>query len=162
MKPGSVSRTGKLYRRHRRGPNGRVRRKRPRSGSRVFAFLMGLAFLGWVGFHAVERFPEYVGPLVVATSTRTVEGLVTHVRDGDTIEVEGIPIRFGSLDCPEMNTSAGKRAAARMRTLIAGEIVACHLNGRSSYERKIGSCRLSDGRDLGAVMMQEGLCRRFW
>lgn len=72
-----------------------------------------------------------------------------------------MPIRFGSLDCPEMNTSAGQRAAARMRSLVSGETLTCYLNGRASYERKIGSCRLPDGRDIGAVMMGEGLCRRF-
>ena len=72
-----------------------------------------------------------------------------------------MPIRFGSLDCPEMNTNAGHRAAARMQTLVSGETLTCYLNGRASYERKIGSCRLPDGRDIGAVMMGEGLCRRF-
>ncbi|MEK9880261.1 MAG: hypothetical protein VW474_10750 [Paracoccaceae bacterium] len=28
-------------------------------------------------------------------------GIVTHVRDGDTVEVDGIPIRLAALDCPE-------------------------------------------------------------
>ena len=27
-------------------------------------------------------------------------GTVTHVRDGDTVEVDGIPIRLAALDCP--------------------------------------------------------------
>ncbi|SRR6056297_1224987 len=135
------------------------RHKKP--GSRLFQMLIGLALVGWAGFHAAERYPEYVGPVVAATSLQTLRGPAGHVRDGDTIEVEGVPIRFGSLDCPEMNTSAGQRAAERMRTLVSGETLTCHLNGRTSYDRKIGSCRLPDGQDLGAVMMREGLCRRF-
>lgn len=128
-------------------------------------FVGGLVVVGVLGFgifEAAERFPEYFGPVVVATSLQTIAGRVSHVRDGDTIEVEGVPIRFGSLDCAEQDTQEGQRATARMRSLISGEILTCHLNGRSSYDRKIGSCRLSDGRDLAAVMMAEGLCRRFW
>jgi endonuclease YncB( thermonuclease family) len=121
----------------------------------------GLALLGLGAFHAAERYPEYVGPLVAFLSVETVRGQVNHVRDGDTIELKGVPIRFGSLDCPELNSVAGRRAAARMRRLVAGQSLTCYLNGRSSYERKIGSCRLPDGRDLAAIMMAEGLCRRF-
>lgn len=143
----------------------RTRRSRQRglNGPKSWAFrlLIGLVLVGWGGFYATERYPEYFGPVVTATSVRSFQGPVTHVRDGDTIEVDGVPIRFGSLDCPEMNTSAGQRAAARMRSLVSGETLTCYLNGRASYERKIGSCRLPDGRDIGAVMMGEGLCRRF-
>lgn len=51
---------------------------------------------------------------------------------------------------------------ARMRTLVAGETLTCYLNGRTSYDRKIGECRLQDGRDLGAIMVREGYCGRFW
>ena len=149
----------KRYRADRR----RRYKQRSHDGSKSWAFrlLIGLVLVGWGGFYTAERFPEYVGPVVVATSLQSLQGRVSHVRDGDTIEVDGVPIRFGSLDCPEMNTSAGQRAAASMRSLVSGEILTCYLNGRASYERKIGSCRLPDGRDIGAVMMREGLCRRF-
>lgn len=131
------------------------------SGYSIVRLLVVLALAGWAVFHAAERYPELLGPVVSGISIETVQGRVSHVRDGDTIEVEDVPIRLGSLDCAEMNTSAGLRAAARMRNLVSGEIVICHLNGRTSYDRKIGSCRLADGRDLGAVMIKEGLCRRF-
>ena len=29
-------------------------------------------------------------------------GAVTHVRDGDTIEVNNVPIRLAALDCPDV------------------------------------------------------------
>ena len=153
MKPKKRYRADRARRYKHRRQNG------PKSWT--FTLLIGLALLGWVGFYAAERYPEYFGLVVTVTSVRSFQGLVTHVRDGDTIEVESVPIRFGSLDCPEMNTSAGQRAAARMQSLVAGEILSCYLNERTSYERKIGSCRLPDGRDIGAVMLREGLCRRF-
>ena len=34
-------------------------------------------------------------------------GKVTHVRDGDTIEVNNVPIRLAALDCPERGTKNG-------------------------------------------------------
>ena len=71
-------------------------------------------------------------------------------------------IRFGSLDCAESGTVDGNRATERMRTLIRGQTLTCYLNGRTSYDRKIGSCRLQDGRDLGGIMIGEGYCRRFF
>ena len=36
--------------------------------------------------------------------------LSTHVRDGDTIEVNGIAVRLSALDCPENSTRQGKQA----------------------------------------------------
>lgn len=115
-----------------------------------------------IGFLLVERLPEYVGTLPEQTAAQTIVGKVTRVRDGDTIEVEGHPIRFGSLDCDERGSSRGDAATNRMRSLISGQILTCYLNGRTSYDRSIGSCTLSDGRDIGAVMIQEGQCGRFF
>ncbi|NEY92152.1 thermonuclease family protein [Tabrizicola oligotrophica] len=146
-------------------PNRAFRQRRPRETDPGAIFFRGLVLVGLLGFsvfEATERFPEYLGPVVAATSLQTMKGEVSHVRDGDTIEVNGVPIRFGSLDCAERDTQEGQRATARMRSLISGETLTCHLNGRSSYDRKIGSCQLSDGRDLAAAMMAERLCDRFW
>ena len=109
-----------------------------------------------------NRFPDYLGPVVGLTAYETVRGQVTYVRDGDTIEVSDIPIRFGSLDCAERGTADGQRATARMRELVAGQTLSCHLNGRTSYNRKIGRCQMSDGRDLASVMIREGYCGRYW
>lgn len=67
---------------------------------------MALGFI--VIYNGAERFPEYLGPVVAVSSSQEIVGRVTHVRDGDTIEVSGVPIRFGSLDCAESGTSAGE------------------------------------------------------
>jgi len=90
---------------------------------------------------------------------RLVMGTVTHVRDGDTIEVDGLPVRFARLDCAERGTLAGRRATRRMRALAGGQSVRCRLTGARSYDRRIGSCQLSDGRDLAREMSAGGLCR---
>lgn len=111
---------------------------------------------------AAERFPEFTGPIVEISSLERVSGSVIRVRDGDTIEVNGTPIRFGSLDCPERDTTAGRTATGHMRDLTSGQSLTCYLNGRQSHDRKIGSCRLQDGRDLAAQLIAGGYCNRFW
>ncbi len=138
------------------------RRSKPKWRPRIGTVFVVIVLLGFTAYKAVERFPEYLGPVVTLTATQTISGRVNRIRDGDTIEVSGVPIRFGSLDCAEANTSEGQRATARMRTLVAGQRLICHLNGRTSYDRKIGSCQMSDGRDLAAVLIQEGYCGRYW
>ena len=122
--------------------------------------LLGVA--GFIGYKAIERFPEYLGPLVALTSVETIKGSVTHIRDGDTIEVNDIPIRFGSLDCAETGTTAGSAATTAIAQLTTGAELTCYLNGRSSYERRIGSCQMADGTDLGGLMINGGHCERFW
>ena len=115
-----------------------------------------------LAFMAVERFPEHLAALPELTALRVIEGPVSHVRDGDTIEVAGTPVRFGSLDCAERGTAVGDAATGRVRELVAGQSLTCALNGRSSYDRSIGRCTLPDGRDLAAQMIREGLCQRYW
>lgn len=115
-----------------------------------------------LGFLAIERFPEHLGRISELTALRVIEGPVSHIRDGDTIEVAGTPIRFGSLDCAERGTPGGQVATERLRELIAGQSLTCALNGRTSYDRSIGRCTLPDGRDLAAQMIREGVCGRYW
>jgi hypothetical protein len=90
-----------------------------------------------------------------------VAGRVTHIRDGDTIEVAGVPIRFAKLDCAERGTAQGRRATSQIKSLVSGKTLSCTLTGRKSYDRWIGSCRLPDGRDFGTVMIQTGSCSRW-
>ena len=109
--------------------------RRP-GGRRNWPF-QSLAAVGGVlmfGFMAVERFPEHVGALPELTAFRVIEGPVSHVRDGDTIEVAGTPVRFGSLDCAERGTVRGDAATRRMRDLVAAQSLSCALNGRTSYD----------------------------
>ncbi len=87
--------------------------------------------------------------------------VVTHVRDGDTIEVGGRPIRIAALDCAESGSVAGDAATRHMKALVSGQRVNCSFTGERSYDRWIGSCRLSDGRDIAGVLIGERLCRRW-
>jgi endonuclease YncB( thermonuclease family) len=89
-------------------------------------------------------------------------GRVTHVRDGDTIEVSGTPVRFAGLDCKELRTPRGDKAKRRMQALSLGKMVSCDLTGRRSYDRVVGTCSLQDGTDLTRQMIREGYCERWW
>ncbi|MEQ9260195.1 MAG: hypothetical protein RIG84_14000 [Roseovarius sp.] len=122
------------------------------------ALMVGVALV--VFPYVVETNPGNGSRAAVGWDKR-ITGDVTHVRDGDTIELGEVAVRLANLDCAERDSVEGKRAAMRM-WLLAGEgKVTCDLEGRKSYDREIGLCHLSDGRDMGRVLISEGLCRRW-
>ena len=92
---------------------------------------------------------------------RELTGRVTRVRDGDTVEVADIAVRIANLDCPEHGTDAGWRATREMFQLARDGPFSCRLSGRHSHDREIGTCRLPDGRDIGRVMIDAGVCDRW-
>jgi len=87
-----------------------------------------------------------------------LQGRVTWVRDGDTIEVEGVAVRLARLDCAERGTPAGDAATRHLRALLGKARVTCSLTGEQSHDRQVGRCTLPDGRDLNAVMIDAQLC----
>ena len=89
-----------------------------------------------------------------------LSGQVSHVRDGDTIEVAGTPVRIANLDCAEMDTAAGRRARDVMVGIAARGEMTCQLEGRMSYDREVGTCSLA-GRDIGEEMIAGGFCARW-
>lgn len=86
---------------------------------------------------------------------------MTHVRDGDTIEVSGVPVRIANLDCAELGTTAGNHATAVMRRLAASATASCQLEGRMSFDRQVGVCSIDGIGDLGEAMIQAGACTRW-
>ena len=124
--------------------------------------VLSLLALSILSIDPVERFPEYVPWLVPILAPEEIAGPVTHVRDGDTIEVGGHAIRFGSLDCAELGTTAGQRAKTEMQRLVGGAYLVCRTNGRRSHDRWIGSCSLPDGKDLAGIMIARNICHRYW
>lgn len=86
---------------------------------------------------------------------------VTRVRDGDTIVVGRTPIRIANLNCDEAGSRRGNLATSIMRGLVQGQVLSCRLEGRKSYDREVGVCALSNGADIGEIMIREGYCRRW-
>ena len=88
-----------------------------------------------------------------------LQGNITHVRDGDTFEVEGTPVRISALDCPENSTSLGQKAT-RFAKQFKGKQAVCELTGAMTYDRVVGYC-LIEGKDFARIMVDNKLCK-FW
>ena len=86
-----------------------------------------------------------------------LSGTITHVRDGDTIEVNDIPIRLAALDCPEKGTKNGDYAS-RVAKQFKGLKAICELTGAKTYDRLVGYCSIK-GTDFGLFMMQNSACK---
>ena len=93
----------------------------------------------------------------VLTDKKILKGPITHVRDGDTIEVNNIPIRLAALDCPEKGTKQGDYAS-RVAKQFKGLKAKCELTGAKTYDRLVGYCSI-DGTDFGLFMMQNSSCK---
>ena len=86
-----------------------------------------------------------------------LSGLITHVRDGDTIIVGSIPIRLAALDCPEKNSTKGM-IATEIALKFIGQAADCKLTGAKTYDRFVAYCSI-DGKDFGEYMIQNSSCK---
>lgn len=86
-------------------------------------------------------------------------GPVTHIRDGDTIEVAGTPVRLNGLHAPELRDPYGAEAKAMMARIVSAQEIGCELTGERSYDRVIGVCYGEDGKDVAAKLVAAGLGR---
>ena len=87
-------------------------------------------------------------------------GPITHVRDGDTIEVGEIAIRLNGLTCDERGTALGDRATAHLRAKVMGKVATCSLSGERTYDRLVGRCATEKLGDIGAHLIAQQLCGR--
>jgi endonuclease YncB( thermonuclease family) len=86
-----------------------------------------------------------------------LEGQVTRVRDGDTIEVNGVAIRLSALDCPERGTRDGEHANRLAQQFLDTKAV-CELTGAKTYDRLVGYCSI-ENQDFGLFMMLNSACK---
>lgn len=88
------------------------------------------------------------------------------VADGDTLRLGRDRIRLTGLDAPELDQTCadstgadwpcGRVSREQLRALIGGGDVSCTTSGKDRYGRFLGRC-MTDGRDLGARLVSEGL-----
>ena len=88
-----------------------------------------------------------------------LRGTISHVRDGDTFEINGIPVRISALDCPENSTSSGKKAT-NFTMQFKGKQAVCELTGAKTYDRVVGYCSI-EGKDFAQIMVEDKFCK-FW
>ena len=91
------------------------------------------------------------------TDRKVISGTITHVRDGDTIEIDGIAIRLAALNCPENDNQKGKYAT-KVAKQFAGLQALCELTGAKTYDRLVGYCKIK-GTDFGRYMMNNSACK---
>ncbi len=89
----------------------------------------------------------------------TLSGVISHIRDGDTIEIGDIPVRIAALDCPENDTEDGQ-FASRFASQFKNSKVICDLTGAMSYKRLVGYCRIEEV-DFATTMTENTQCK-FW
>ena len=99
----------------------------------------------------------------IAAEPTILTGTVTHVRDGDTIEVGKIPIRLNGVSAPELKEKMGSLSKQFMLDLVDGKRVRCELTGVKTYDRLVGTCYLGD-QDIGIAVIEAGIaldCPRY-
>ena len=120
-----------------------------------------LMFIGLLAFSFQGRFGRNIleGPdlAIDHRAVSVLRGAITHVRDGDTFEVNGIPVRISALDCAENSTAEGKKIT-RFAKQFKGKETICELTGAKTYDRVVGYCSIN-GIDFGKMMMDETSCK---
>jgi micrococcal nuclease len=117
------------------------------------ALVGGRSYVGVALALALSAAPQIAGAGPCPRGTLT--GQVTFVRDGDTIEVRGLPIRLNGLAAPEWDEPGGGAAMDAMIDLVAGRTLRCELNGERTHDRCVGVCYL-EGVDISAEMVRWG------
>ena len=108
--------------------------------------------------------------LLLAVSANAGESLtgIPRVIDGDTFVIRGERIRLNGIDAPESKQRGrdgsgnwypcGQRTTEYLRDRIAGKLVSCQLDPeRDRYGRALGTCFASDGTNLQAWLVRNGL-----
>lgn len=80
-----------------------------------------------------------------------------YVTDGDTIKIKNTQVRLFGIDAPELNHPYGKKAKWALHKLCKGNTVRAEITDEDQYGRTVAQCYLSDGRDLSAEMVKQGL-----
>jgi endonuclease YncB( thermonuclease family) len=115
-------------------------------------------------FTIVSTLSLLIGSAMAFADEPTIlTGTVTHVRDGDTIEVGKIPIRLNGVSAPELKEPLGPQSKKFMLDLVDGESVGCELTGAKTYDRLVGTCYLGS-KDIGIKVIEAGLaldCPRY-
>jgi endonuclease YncB( thermonuclease family) len=116
-----------------------------------------------IAFNHIKSFNEggakASGIEIDSRAVSVLTGTITHVRDGDTFEVKGAPVRISALDCPENSTVMGQKAT-RFAKYFKGKEAICELTGAKSYDRVVGYCSI-EGKDFAQTMVDNKFCK-FW
>ncbi|MEM9682787.1 MAG: thermonuclease family protein [Pseudomonadota bacterium] len=92
-----------------------------------------------------------------AAQAETLEGKPVLI-DGDSIVVDGKPVRLWGIDAPEMDTRAGYLAKRYLRTVVEDRSVRCVDEGMRAGTEIMAKCYIGEV-DLGEIMVLSGHAR---
>jgi len=88
----------------------------------------------------------------------SLTGNATYVRDGDTIELGSMAIRFWGIAAPEWDAPSGQETTNAIKDMVLGKQVRRELTGKKTYDRCVGVCYLK-GRNIEEELVRIGLAR---
>ena len=97
----------------------------------------------------------------LAAQARTVEGVVSHVTDGDSLWVRpaagapAIEVRLQGIDAPEICQPFGPQAREALASRVLHRRVVVRTRARDGYQRTLGQVSLN-GQDIGEWMVGNG------
>lgn len=93
------------------------------------------------------------------------EGLITKVKDGDTLEVlvgaEKIEVRLNGIDAPEKNQPFSVKSKLFLESLTLGKNLKFNGIGKDKYGRTLADVYLSDNRTANQELVAQGLAWHF-
>ncbi|MEF2549148.1 thermonuclease family protein [Aurantimonas sp. E1-2-R+4] len=103
-------------------------------------------------------------PLPVCSGGNRAARKLTCIVDGDTGWERGVKWRALDVDTPEIGKPEcaaerrlGEKARDRLRQLMGSGYTIEWTGGKGKFGRELARVRLTDGRDAGQVLIQEGL-----
>jgi micrococcal nuclease len=99
--------------------------------------------------------------LTSAAHAKTLQGIVTHVSDGDTLWIEvdqnrkPIKVRLQGIDAPEICQPWGKEAHEALKARLLRQSVSLNTRAKDDYDRALGRLQ-HRGEDVGAWLVKNG------
>ncbi|MBI2768193.1 MAG: thermonuclease family protein [Burkholderiales bacterium] len=96
-----------------------------------------------------------------AVQARSVEGVVNHVTDGDSIWVrpagggEALQVRLQGIDAPEICQAHGRQAREALASRLLHRTVRVDVRARDAYQRSVGRVSIG-GQDIAAWLVANG------
>lgn len=92
----------------------------------------------------------------IQPTSKSIKGKC-YVIDGDTIVISGTKIRIAGIDAPELDHPWGKKSKFAVVRMCKGNVVTAEVKEEVSYDRIVAKCYLSDGTDIAAELVKQGL-----
>lgn len=97
----------------------------------------------------------------VSAQAKTLQGMVTHVSDGDTLwiktdaKAKPIKVRLQGVDAPESCQPWGKEAGDALRQRLLQQTVSLNTRAKDDYDRALGRLQ-HQGQDVGQWLVSQG------